>query len=216
MAKSAGSARSTETILVVEDDEVIRNAIRQILETAGYAVLSASTPMEAIELASNRQVRIHVLLTDVGLLGVTGPQLAKLLVSDRPGLRVLYISGHSEAHAVPVGRVGPGTAFLQKPFTLDALLHEVRQLLDQRAPHGEAGGPSMSDPVNPNLEHQADEARRKLAKAEQGADEALEHAAEQLRELTQAQEQHAERLKKELREPTGPLPPSEPKDQDQE
>jgi len=129
-----------KTILVVEDDEAIRNAVRRILETAGYAVLSAATPMEAIELAANRQVPVHVLLTDVGLLGVTGPQLAKLLVADRPGLRVLYISGHSEAHTVPVGRVGPGTAFLQKPFTMEALLHEVRELLDQGASRREAAG----------------------------------------------------------------------------
>jgi len=137
---STGSAGGTETILVVEDDEVIRNAVRRILQTAGYTVLPASTPMEAIELASNRQVPIHVLLTDVGLLGVTGPQLAKLLVSDRPGLRVLYISGHSEAHVVPVGRVGPGTAFLQKPFTLESLLREVRELLHPGAQRDEAAG----------------------------------------------------------------------------
>jgi two-component system, cell cycle sensor histidine kinase and response regulator CckA len=128
------------TILVVEDDEAIRKALRRILETAGYTVLAAATPMDAIELASNRQVPIHVLLTDVGLLGLTGPQLAKLLVGDRPGLRMLYISGHSEAHAVPAGRVGPSTAFLQKPFTVEALLREVRELLDQRAPRGEAVG----------------------------------------------------------------------------
>ena len=128
------------TILVVEDDDAIRNAVRRILETAGYTVLAASTPMQAIELASNRQLPIHVLVTDVGLLGVTGPQLAKLLVGDRPGLRMLYISGHAEAHAVPTGRVGPGTVFLQKPFTVEALLREVRGLLDQGAPRGKASG----------------------------------------------------------------------------
>jgi DNA-binding NtrC family response regulator len=70
---------------------------------------------------------------------VTGPQLAKLIVADRPGLRVLYISGHSEAHAVPAGRVGPGTAFLQKPFTVESLLREVRGLLEG-LPREEAGG----------------------------------------------------------------------------
>ena len=69
---------------------------------------------------------------------MTGPQLARLLVADRPGLRVLYISGHSEAHSVEPGRVGPGTAFLQKPFTLDALLHAVRDVLDQGGPQPEA------------------------------------------------------------------------------
>jgi two-component system cell cycle sensor histidine kinase/response regulator CckA len=136
---ATGSTRSTATILVVEDEEAIRNAVRRVLEAAGYTVLPAATPMEAIELASNRQVPIHVLLTDVGLLGVTGPQLAKLLVADRPGLRMLYISGHSEAHSVPAGRVGPGTVFLQKPFTPEALLHEVRELLDQGVPQAEAG-----------------------------------------------------------------------------
>lgn len=123
-----------QTILVVEDDPTIQNAIRRILETSGYAVIPATTPMEAIELASNPHVPIHVLVTDVGLLGLTGPQLAKLLVGDRPGLRVLYISGHTEADSVPVGRVGPGTAFLQKPFTLESLLSEVRELLHQN-PH---------------------------------------------------------------------------------
>lgn len=128
------------TILVVEDHEPIRNAVRRILEAAGYRVLQASTPMEAIEIAANRHAAIHVLLTDVGLLGVTGPQLAKLLLADRPALRVLYISGHSEAHAVPTGRVGPGAAFLQKPFSVEALLQEVGGLLAQRAPADETAG----------------------------------------------------------------------------
>jgi two-component system cell cycle sensor histidine kinase/response regulator CckA len=126
--------QGSETILVVEDDTSIRNAIRRILEAEGYTVILAATPMEAIELASKPHVPIHVLVTDVGLLALTGPQLAKLLVGDRPGLRVLYISGHSEADSVPAGRVGPGTAFLQKPFTLEALLREVRGLLDQGGP----------------------------------------------------------------------------------
>ena len=74
----------------------------------------------------------------------------------------------------------------------------------------------MSDPAKRDLEHQADEARRKLAEAEQGADEALEHAAEQLRELSREQEERAERLKKEVREPTVPPRLSEPEDKNQE
>jgi two-component system, cell cycle sensor histidine kinase and response regulator CckA len=127
-------APAGETILVVEDDSVIRNAIRRILEPAGYVVIPCATPMEAMDVASNHQQAIHVLLTDVAFSGVTGPQLAKLLMGERPGLRVLYISGHTEADSVPSGRVGPGTAFLQKPFSLDALLRQVRQLLDPR--HG--------------------------------------------------------------------------------
>ena len=127
-----------ETILLVEDEPGVQDAVRRILEAAGYTVIVASTPMQAIDAASNRHVPIHVLLTDVGLLGVTGPQLARLLVADRPGLRVLYISGHSEAHSVEPGRVGPGTAFLQKPFTLESLLLAVREVLDRGGAHPEA------------------------------------------------------------------------------
>jgi two-component system, cell cycle sensor histidine kinase and response regulator CckA len=120
-----------ETVLVVEDDPGIQNAVRRILDAAGYTVLVATTPMEAMELAADRQTAIHVLLTDIGLLGVTGPQLARLLVANRPGLRVLYISGQSEAHSLAPGRVGPGAAFLRKPFSMEALLQELRELLDQ-------------------------------------------------------------------------------------
>jgi len=74
----------------------------------------------------------------------------------------------------------------------------------------------MTDPVKRDLEHEADEARRKLAKTEQGADDTLEHAAEELRELTQDQEERAERLRKEARDPTGLPLPSKPEEKDQE
>jgi DNA-binding NtrC family response regulator len=124
---------ASETILLVEDDAQTRDTVRRILETAGYTVIPAETPMEAIDLVSNRQVLIHALVTDIGLLGVTGPQLARLIVGDRPELRVLYISGHTAAEVVPAGRVGPGTAFLQKPFSAEALLQQLRALLDTGA-----------------------------------------------------------------------------------
>ncbi|HWB41114.1 MAG TPA: response regulator [Gemmatimonadales bacterium] len=116
------------TILFVEDDAAIRSAILRVLEASGYAVLPAATPMEAIELAAGYRESIHVLLTDIGLLGLTGPQLARLLLADRPGLRVLYISGQAEADMLP-GRVGAGTAFLQKPFSMEALLQQLGELL---------------------------------------------------------------------------------------
>jgi two-component system, cell cycle sensor histidine kinase and response regulator CckA len=127
-----------ETILFVEDDSTIRQTILRILETEGYRVLAAATPMEAIELAGSHRARIHVLLTDIGLLGVPGPQLARLLLADRPGLRVLYISGQAEADMLP-GRVGAGTAFLQKPFSMQALLDQLRELLDRDRGGGGGG-----------------------------------------------------------------------------
>jgi DNA-binding response OmpR family regulator len=116
------------TILFVEDDAAVRSAVLRVLEASGYAVLPAATPMEAIELAAGYREPIHVLLTDIGLLGLTGPQLARLLLADRPGLRVLYISGQAEADMLP-GRVGAGTAFLQKPFSMEALLQQLGELL---------------------------------------------------------------------------------------
>jgi two-component system, cell cycle sensor histidine kinase and response regulator CckA len=118
------------TILFVEDDATIRNAILRVLEASGYSVIPAATPMEAIEIAGRHREPIHVLLTDIGLLGVPGPHLARLLLADRPGLRVLYISGQAEAGMLP-GRVGAGTAFLQKPFSGEALLQQLRELLDR-------------------------------------------------------------------------------------
>jgi two-component system, cell cycle sensor histidine kinase and response regulator CckA len=129
--QSSAESRGRETILFVEDDAGVRNSVRRMLEASGYRVISASMPMEAIELAGNYRSPIHVLLTDVGLLGVTGPHLARLLLADRPGLRVLYISGQTEADSMPPGRVGAGTAFLQKPFSMEALLDQLRELLAQ-------------------------------------------------------------------------------------
>jgi len=127
-----------ETIMFVEDDASIRTAIVRILEREGYLVLAAATPMEAIERAGDHRAPIHVLLTDIGLLGVTGPQLARLLLADRPGLRVLYISGQAEADLMSQGRVGASTAFLQKPFSMQALLAQLRELLDEGRGPGKA------------------------------------------------------------------------------
>jgi two-component system, cell cycle sensor histidine kinase and response regulator CckA len=115
---------------VVEDDAAIRGGIQRILERAGYTVLTASTPIDAIQLAADHELPIRLLVTDFGLHAVTGRQLAEVLLRDRPGLRVLYASGHPVGKVLPHG-LPPGTAFLQKPFSMSALLHHVRELLDQ-------------------------------------------------------------------------------------
>jgi len=120
---------TSATILVVEDDVAIRAGIKRILERAGYAVLAASTPIEAIQLAADQELPIRLLVTDFGLHAVTGRQVAEVLLRDRPGLRVLYVSGHPQAKVVPRG-LAPGTAFLQKPFSMSALLDHVRELLE--------------------------------------------------------------------------------------
>jgi two-component system, cell cycle sensor histidine kinase and response regulator CckA len=114
---------------VLEDDPKIRSAIHRILELSGYSVLTASTPIEAIQTAADHEIPIHLLITDFGLHAVNGRQVADVLLRDRPQLRVLYISGHAEADVVPQHRRGPGVAFLQKPFALEALMERVRELL---------------------------------------------------------------------------------------
>jgi two-component system, cell cycle sensor histidine kinase and response regulator CckA len=124
---------ASATILVVEDDAAIRRGIQRILDRAGYTVLTASTPIEAIQIAADHELPIRLLVTDFGLHTVTGRQLAEVLLRDRPALRVLYASGHPEAKVLPQG-LSPGTAFLRKPFSMSALLQHVRELLQQGGP----------------------------------------------------------------------------------
>jgi len=118
-----------KTILVVEDDLAVRNGIRRILERAGYAVITASTALEAMERAAGPETPIDLLLTDFVLPDATGRQLADVLAGARPGLRVLYISGYDEADIAAHRHGGPGAAFLRKPFAVNALLEWVEVLL---------------------------------------------------------------------------------------
>lgn len=122
-------APAGDIILVVEDDTAIRNGIQRILERSGYRVLTAATPIQAIEIAADHEIPIRLLVTDFGLHAVTGPQVAEILLRGRPDLRVLYISGHTQREVLPQGRLPPRSAFLQKPFSLEGLLSHVRGLL---------------------------------------------------------------------------------------
>jgi two-component system, cell cycle sensor histidine kinase and response regulator CckA len=127
-----------ETILVVEDDPGIRKVARRVLEMQAYTVLTAATPAEALEVAAQFEGRIDLLLTDVVLPGLTGPRLAELLLRERPGLPVLYMSGYTDDAIVSNGQLAPGTEFLPKPFTPETLLRRVGQVLDQRGAAGAA------------------------------------------------------------------------------
>lgn len=118
-----------ETVLVLEDDILIRKAVRRVLERAGYAVLGAATPAEAMELAADHGSGLRLLITDFSFHPVTGHEVYERLRRDRPDLRVLYISGHLELDVLPPERQQPASRFLQKPFSMGALLDEVRALL---------------------------------------------------------------------------------------
>jgi len=120
-----------ETILVVDDEAGIRSLIAKILRREHYRVLEAGTAVEADTIAATHGGAIQLLLTDVMLPDRNGRQLAEKLVEVLPKLKVMYISGFTDDESVRAGAFPPGARFLQKPFTLGALLGTLRETLDQ-------------------------------------------------------------------------------------
>jgi len=121
----------TETVLVVEDEELVRKIVRGTLAAAGYAVLEAGDFGEALAVSSTHAGRIDLLVTDLAIPGGSGHELAARLAELRPGTAVLCVSGYADQAAVESGYLGTRTPFLQKPFTPDALLRKVRETLDE-------------------------------------------------------------------------------------
>src|SRR6266850_1046647 len=107
--------RVAETVLVVDDAAGLRELARRLLQRQGYTVLVAGNADEAFELFE-RNASIDVLLTDVVMPGVSGPELTRRLVERRPDLRVIYMSGYTDEAIVQHGVLNPGIAFLHKPF----------------------------------------------------------------------------------------------------
>ena len=120
----------TETVLVVEDAASVRMVTRQVLERFGYVVLEAPNGETALRLAAKHHGPIHLLLTDVVMPGLSGRQLAEQLAELRPDMKVLYASGYADHAIVHHGILESGIAYLQKPFTPEALGRRVRQVLD--------------------------------------------------------------------------------------
>jgi diguanylate cyclase (GGDEF)-like protein len=118
-----------ETVLVVEDEEALRNLAREYLQSSGYHVLLASSGTEALSVADKHAGPIHVLLTDVVMPGMTGWELAKLLTIRHPEIHVVYMSGYTDDAVVRRGLLDPSVVFLQKPFTLEALSHKLREVM---------------------------------------------------------------------------------------
>jgi two-component system cell cycle sensor histidine kinase/response regulator CckA len=122
----------SETILLAEDEAPVRAVARQVLERQGYTVLEAPSAEAALDLAERYSGTIHLLLTDVVMPGMSGRDLAVRLAALRPGTRVVYMSGYADNAVIRHGMLEPDVAYVQKPFTPDAIARKVREVLDAR------------------------------------------------------------------------------------
>jgi PAS domain S-box-containing protein len=127
----ARAARGTETVLVVEDEAPVRSVARQVLERHGYTVLEAPSAEAALDIATRYSGTIHLLLTDVVMPGLNGRELASRLATLRPDARVIFMSGYTGDAVTRHGVLEPGSAYVQKPFTPDAIARKVREVLDR-------------------------------------------------------------------------------------
>ncbi|HWQ55313.1 MAG TPA: ATP-binding protein [Bryobacteraceae bacterium] len=129
-AASRASAKGTETILLVEDEEGVRRLLKHILSRQGYTVLEADGGRAALELLAGHQGPIHLLLTDMVMPHINGREVAQRCMQMRPGTRVIYMSGYTDDVLLRTGALGPGMSFLQKPLRPDVLTGKVREVLD--------------------------------------------------------------------------------------
>jgi PAS domain S-box-containing protein len=121
--------RGWETILLVEDEEAVRDLIRTVLTEHGYDVIPARDPEHAVKLATSYAREIHMLLTDVIMPGMSGRELADNVLLHRPGIRILFMSGYTDNVITTGGMLEKGLAFLQKPFSPNTLVQKVREVL---------------------------------------------------------------------------------------
>jgi two-component system, cell cycle sensor histidine kinase and response regulator CckA len=126
---SLAAAGGTETVLLVEDEDSVRQLVRETLESRGYRVLEAENGNAGLAVAAGHSDPIHLVITDVVMPGLSGHELVQQLLPVRPGVKVLYLSGYApEAFSIPLG-ADSQKLFLQKPFTLQALSRKVREVL---------------------------------------------------------------------------------------
>ncbi len=124
-------AGGTETILVLEDEEWIRTLVERILRDAGYTVFTADGVEQALTIIKDGRHTVQLLLTDVIMPGMSGPDVARKLIEAQPGLRVVYMSGYTGDLITRHGELDSSTHFIAKPFTAEDLTHKVREVLDE-------------------------------------------------------------------------------------
>ncbi len=130
--RPAETVAGTETILLAEDDEILRPLAKALLEKLGYSLLEGADCDTALAAARQHTGPIHLLIADVVLPGPSGRELARRLAASRPDTKVLYVSGYTDDAIVHHGMLEPGLNFLQKPFTPATLARKVRDVLDAR------------------------------------------------------------------------------------
>jgi CheY-like chemotaxis protein len=128
---AAAAGRGTETILLVEDEEMVRRLVRETLEREGYTLLDASGPAEAQRIIRSYKAPIHLMITDVVMPKLSGRELAQRVARERPEMKVLYMSGYTDNAVAASGVLGAQVPFLQKPFTPSVLARKVRQVLEE-------------------------------------------------------------------------------------
>lgn len=126
----AESVRGTETVLLVEDEEMVRELARRVFEQAGYRVIPAAGPGEALAWCETSEEPIHLLLTDVVMPNMNGSELARRIATVRPGIKVLFMSGYTTETIAQSGVLDWGAGFIGKPFDPYKLLAKARAVLD--------------------------------------------------------------------------------------
>ena len=130
---------------MVEDEEAVRDVAKRILREAGYTVLTAASPVEALLTCNSNQGKVHLLLTDVVMPQMSGRALAERLALERPGIKVLYMSGYADDAILHHGTLAPGTHFIGKPFSARDLTNKVRDVLDSEVTNPADGHEQAAD-----------------------------------------------------------------------
>ena len=123
--------RGSETILIVEDFEEVRQLAAEVLERQGYKVLEAANGKETLDVCEKHEGQIHLMVTDVVMPGMSGRELADRIKSFHPEMKVLYTSGYADDTIVHYGVRRDGVNYIQKPFTMEGLARKVREVIDQ-------------------------------------------------------------------------------------